>query len=63
MAELRKIEHEEQEEIGEPTVLKTAYDDGSDALSVATKLTLMSEMNPNFIADKRLWSWIEAALD
>lgn len=32
------------------------------AIAVARKLTLMSEMNEDFIADRRLWLWIEEAL-
>lgn len=31
----------------------------SDAVAVARKLTLVSEMNPGFFADQRLWQWIE----
>ncbi|KAF4998054.1 hypothetical protein FDECE_11906 [Fusarium decemcellulare] len=34
----------------------------SDSLAVARKLSLMSEMNTGFVADKRLWRWIEDAL-
>ncbi|KAH6969360.1 kinase-like domain-containing protein [Fusarium avenaceum] len=34
----------------------------SDRLAVARKLTIMSEMNPGFIGDKRLWRWLEEAL-
>ncbi|PNP85941.1 hypothetical protein FNYG_00997 [Fusarium nygamai] len=30
---------------------------------IARKLTLMSEMNTNFVADKRLWLWIENVLE
>ncbi|KAF4950123.1 hypothetical protein FGADI_8392 [Fusarium gaditjirri] len=33
-----------------------------DRLAVARKLTLMSEMNPGFVGDRRLWRWIEEAL-
>ena len=33
----------------------------SDAIAVARKLTLMSEMNPGFLADYRLWQWVEEA--
>lgn len=33
-----------------------------DRLAVARKLTVMSEMNPGFIRDRRLWRWIEGAL-
>ncbi|CZR40270.1 uncharacterized protein FPRO_05170 [Fusarium proliferatum ET1] len=38
------------------------YGDEVDRLAVARKLTLMSEMNPGFIGDRRLWLWIEEAL-
>lgn len=34
----------------------------SDALAVARKLTLMSDMNPTFLADHVLWRWVEEAL-
>lgn len=34
----------------------------SDRLAVARKLTLMSEMNPGFVGDRRLWQWLENAL-
>lgn len=34
----------------------------SDRLAVARKLTIMSEMNPGFIGDKRLWRWLEEAM-
>lgn len=34
-----------------------------DNLAIARKLTLISEMNPGFLADQRLWRWIEDALD
>lgn len=34
----------------------------TDSLAVARKLTLMSHINRGFIADKRLWRWIEVAL-
>lgn len=29
-----------------------------ERLAVARKLMLISEMNPNFVADKRLWRWL-----
>jgi len=32
-------------------------------LAVARKLTLVSEMNKGFVADRRLWQWIEKALE
>lgn len=34
----------------------------SDALAIARKLTLMSEMNPAFLANHVLWQWVEGAL-
>ncbi|KAL9479623.1 hypothetical protein ACSS6W_004409 [Trichoderma asperelloides] len=34
----------------------------SDAIAVARKLTLMSEMNPGFLANHVLWRWVEEAL-
>jgi len=37
--------------------------DKLDRLAVARKLTLMSEMNPGFLGDRRLWLWIEEALE
>ncbi|KAF5701292.1 altered inheritance of mitochondria [Fusarium mundagurra] len=37
-------------------------DDKVERLAVARKLTLMSEMNPGFIGDRRLWRWIEEAM-
>ncbi|KAF5580907.1 altered inheritance of mitochondria [Fusarium pseudocircinatum] len=36
--------------------------DKVERLAVARKLTLMSEMNPGFTGDRRLWRWIEEAL-
>ncbi|CAK7275527.1 hypothetical protein SEPCBS119000_006731 [Sporothrix epigloea] len=38
------------------------YVDKSENPAIAMKLKLMSEMNHNFIADKRLWQWIDKAL-
>ncbi|KPM38214.1 hypothetical protein AK830_g8378 [Neonectria ditissima] len=35
----------------------------SGRLAVARKLTLMSGMNPGFIGDRRLWRWLEDALE
>ncbi|KIL95592.1 hypothetical protein FAVG1_00329 [Fusarium avenaceum] len=34
----------------------------SDRLAIARKLTIMSEMNPGFVGDKRLWRWLDEAL-
>ncbi|KAF5535558.1 altered inheritance of mitochondria [Fusarium napiforme] len=36
--------------------------DKVERLAVARKLTLMFEMNPGFIGDRRLWRWIEEAM-
>jgi hypothetical protein len=33
----------------------------TDAIAVARRLTLMSEMNLAFLADHRLWRWVEEA--
>lgn len=37
-------------------------DANCDAIAVARKLTLMSEMNPGFLADHVLWQWVGEAL-
>lgn len=34
----------------------------SDTVAIARKLTLMSEMNPAFLANHVLWQWVEEAL-
>ncbi|KAK1255428.1 hypothetical protein MKX08_009423 [Trichoderma sp. CBMAI-0020] len=34
----------------------------SDAVAIARKLTLMSEMNPGFLANHVLWQWVKEAL-
>lgn len=34
----------------------------SDAIAVARKLALMSQMNPSFLAGHILWQWVEEAL-
>ncbi|KAG9255772.1 kinase-like domain-containing protein [Emericellopsis atlantica] len=49
-------EDESEEEEGGPK-MKT------ERIAVARKLMLMSETNPNFVADKRLWRWLGDALD
>ncbi|KAF5979717.1 RNase H domain-containing protein [Fusarium coicis] len=62
-AKLCQAESEQEED--EPT--QTDDDNGQTNVSVealvARKLTLMSEMNTNFVADKRLWLWIETVLE
>ncbi|KAF7552499.1 hypothetical protein G7046_g7388 [Stylonectria norvegica] len=61
---LAELCQEEIEEEGGPNEEEgDAYVDESDGPAVARKLTLMSEMNPNFVADKRLWLWIRKALE
>ena len=35
----------------------------AERLAVARKLTLVSEMNKGFVADRRLWQWVEKALE
>ncbi|KAI1041064.1 hypothetical protein LB505_005852 [Fusarium chuoi] len=35
----------------------------TDSIAVARKLTLMSELNPAFLADHRLWKWVEEACE
>lgn len=32
-------------------------------LALAQKVTLAAEMNPRFVADRRLWRWIDAAME
>ncbi|KAF7552778.1 hypothetical protein G7Z17_g4073 [Cylindrodendrum hubeiense] len=49
-------EDESEEEEGGPKM-------ETERIAVARKLVLMSEMNPNFVADKRLWRWLGDALD
>ncbi|KAF4439335.1 Altered inheritance of mitochondria protein-like protein [Fusarium austroafricanum] len=34
-----------------------------ERLAVARKLTIMSEMNSGFVGDKRLWQWLDKALE
>ncbi|KAF5251266.1 hypothetical protein FANTH_3558 [Fusarium anthophilum] len=56
---------ESEEEEDEPT--QKDDNNGQTNISVevvvARKLTLMHEMNSNFVADKRLWLWIESVLE
>ncbi|KAK7425086.1 hypothetical protein QQZ08_008363 [Neonectria magnoliae] len=64
MAKLSQGELEEEEgHIEEQEDDEDGHVDESNGPAVARKLTLMSEMNPNFVADKRLWLWIEKALE
>ncbi|OAA63577.1 Protein kinase-like domain protein [Niveomyces insectorum RCEF 264] len=35
----------------------------TNVMAVARKLTVMWHMNPRFVADRRLWRWLGAALD
>ncbi|CAK7271447.1 hypothetical protein SEPCBS119000_004609 [Sporothrix epigloea] len=52
----------EEEQDKEQEDDEECYVDDSENPAIAMKLNLMSEMNHNFIADKRLWQWIEKAL-
>ena len=63
LTELREDDDLEEEiEEKEKGTFCYAEKDGSDSLAVARKLTLMAEMNPGFVADGRLWRWIEDAV-
>lgn len=58
----------DQDESGEGCIKAEGNDEDaqgnhSNEVAVARKLGLMSEMNPSFVADKRLWLWVEEALD
>ncbi|KAH7127330.1 hypothetical protein EDB81DRAFT_907510 [Dactylonectria macrodidyma] len=57
LAKLREDDEEDEEDDG------GGHDEMPKELAIAGKLTLMSEMNPSFVADKTLWLWIENALD
>ncbi|KAI6779100.1 uncharacterized protein J7T54_007555 [Emericellopsis cladophorae] len=56
-AEGEGSEEDQSEEEGGGPKMET------EKMAVARKLMLMSEMNPNFVADKRLWRWLGDALD
>lgn len=63
LAKLCQDEPEEEEELVEEQGNgRRGHIDKYNSPAIARKLTLMSAMNPNFIADKRLWLWIEKAL-
>ncbi len=55
--DLTAEELQKQEQAAFP-LSKTAK---SDAVAVARKLTMISEMNPCFFADNILWQWVEKA--
>ncbi|RKL47607.1 hypothetical protein BFJ72_g1839 [Fusarium proliferatum] len=63
---LAKLCQGDSEEEEDETTQKD-NNDGQTSVSVdviiARKLTLISEMNTNFVADKRLWLWIENVLE
>lgn len=50
---------EEELRIKELEYFPLARNKTTDAIAVARKLTLMSEMNPGFFADHVLWQWVE----
>ncbi|KAI1322560.1 hypothetical protein F5Y16DRAFT_413198 [Xylariaceae sp. FL0255] len=64
LAELREEDESEAEKKGleDAEFHMTKEKKRLSALAVARKLTLMSEMNPGFVADAKLWRWIEDAL-
>ncbi|KAK4153916.1 hypothetical protein C8A00DRAFT_33317 [Chaetomidium leptoderma] len=47
------VERHERAAFGRPSPAST------EKMAVARKLTLVSEMNERFVADRRLWQWIE----
>ncbi|KAF7553637.1 hypothetical protein G7046_g7046 [Stylonectria norvegica] len=53
-------EEEEQEDI-RMSFRPSRINGRPDALAVARKLELMSEMNPGFFADRKLWRWVVEA--
>ncbi|UPK96846.1 hypothetical protein LCI18_007781 [Fusarium solani-melongenae] len=57
-----KLKEEEEELVQEQENGTRGHMDKSNSPAISRKLTLMSAMNPDFIADKRLWLWIEKAL-
>ena len=52
-----EVERQERESFGRPSSPAT-----TEKLAMARKLTLMTEMNEGFAADRRLWRWIEDAM-
>ncbi|PNP39642.1 hypothetical protein TGAMA5MH_08460 [Trichoderma gamsii] len=56
--DMTTAEIQEQERIAISSTRRAS----SDALAIARKLTLMSEMNPAFLANHVLWQWVEEAL-
>jgi hypothetical protein len=64
-AELREDDNSEEElREHDKQVLRDAKHRDPDprAGAIALKLTLMAEMNPCFVADRKLWQWIEDAV-
>ncbi|KAI3316650.1 kinase-like domain-containing protein [Xylariaceae sp. AK1471] len=64
LAELRQDDVSEAEikELEDAEFHLTREKKRLSSLAVARKLTLMSEMNSGFVADAKLWRWIENAL-
>ncbi|KAL7901516.1 kinase-like domain-containing protein [Trichoderma sp. SZMC 28014] len=56
--DMTAAEVQEQERMAISSTRRT----NSDAVAIARKLTLMSEMNPAFLANHVLWQWVEEAL-
>jgi serine/threonine protein kinase len=64
LAELQQTMEEEEQEEDEQ---EAGFDENqsselSSELLITRKLTVMAEINPNFVADKRLWRWIQDSL-
>ncbi|KAG7288585.1 hypothetical protein NEMBOFW57_004938 [Staphylotrichum longicolle] len=51
-----EVARHERASFGKPSLVAT------EKVAVARKLTLMAQMNDRFVADRRLWRWLEAAL-
>ncbi|KPM38167.1 hypothetical protein AK830_g8396 [Neonectria ditissima] len=60
---LVKLHQEELEDEKEAEPQEEVYPiEEPEEVAIARKLTVMSELNPNFVADKRLWRWIDKAV-
>lgn len=55
--------HEEHESVATEQEKRYFEAAGADRLALARKVALASEMNPSFVADKRLWRWIGSVME
>ncbi|KAL1850970.1 hypothetical protein VTK73DRAFT_9588 [Phialemonium thermophilum] len=62
LAELREYDDEAEDEDKKQREDKITRTRGVRDPATARKLTLMYQMNPLFVADRRLWRWLEDAL-